>query len=103
MLSLISTSYSPFISAAGIDNPAFTHEMDTSSPLRNPPWQTQTGTNTNVAPSQRAQGRLPWTPTNLRRLAPLRMSNRSTDSFMMADASVDEEQEDKTGSHNTRL
>ncbi|KAI7798992.1 putative solute carrier family 9, partial [Triplophysa rosa] len=81
-------------SGAGIDNPAFIHEMDTSFPMRNPPWQT--GTSMNLAPSQRAEGRLPWTPTDLTRLSP-----------MMADASVDEEapekHEDKPGSHNTRL
>ncbi|XP_051729496.1 sodium/hydrogen exchanger 3.2 [Ctenopharyngodon idella] len=88
---------------AGVDNPAFIPEMDTSAPMRNPPWQTETGNNTAVAPSQRAQGRLPWTPTNLRHLAPLRMSTRSTDSFAMADASVDEEApEEKPGTH-TRL
>ncbi|KAK9957863.1 hypothetical protein ABG768_012066 [Culter alburnus] len=89
---------------AGVDNPAFIPEMDTSAPMRNPPWQTETGNNTAVAPSQRAQGRLPWTPTNLRHLAPLRMSTRSTDSFAMADASVDEEApEEKPGTHHTRL
>ncbi|XP_043073663.1 sodium/hydrogen exchanger 3.2 [Puntigrus tetrazona] len=88
---------------AGVDNPAFIPEMDTSPPMRNPPWQTETGNNTAVAPSQRAQGRLPWTPTNLRHLAPLRMSTRSTDSFAMADASVDDETpEEKPGAH-TRL
>ncbi|XP_067267116.1 sodium/hydrogen exchanger 3.2 isoform X2 [Chanodichthys erythropterus] len=89
---------------AGVDNPAFIPEMDTSAPMRNPPWQTETANNTAVAPSQRAQGRLPWTPTNLGHLAPLRMSTRSTDSFAMADASVDEEApEEKPGTHHTRL
>ncbi|XP_016407278.1 sodium/hydrogen exchanger 3-like [Sinocyclocheilus rhinocerous] len=89
---------------AGVDNPAFIPEMDTSPPMRNPPWQTETGNNTAVAPSQRAQGRLPWTPTNMRHLAPLRMSTRSTDSFVMADASLDEEApEEKPGTHHTRL
>ncbi len=89
------------ITAAGVDNPAFIPEMDTSPPMRNPPWQTETANNTAVAPSQRAQGRLPWTPTNLRHLAPLRMS---TDSLAMADASVDDEvPEEKPGTHHTRL
>ncbi|XP_067281881.1 sodium/hydrogen exchanger 3.2 [Pseudorasbora parva] len=89
----------------GLDNPAFIPEMDTSAPMRNPPWQTETGNNTAVAPSQkRAQGRLPWTPTSLRHLAPLRMSTRSTDSFAMADASVDEEAtEEKPEKNHTRL
>uniref|UniRef100_A0A671QQA8 Sodium/hydrogen exchanger n=1 Tax=Sinocyclocheilus anshuiensis TaxID=1608454 RepID=A0A671QQA8_9TELE len=69
---------------AGVDNPAFIPEMDTSPPI--------------------AQGRLPWTPTNLRHLAPLRMSTHSTDSFAMADASVDDEApEEKPGTHHTKL
>ncbi|KAK7139260.1 hypothetical protein R3I93_016407 [Phoxinus phoxinus] len=85
---------------AGVDNPAFIPEVDTSAPMRNPPWQTEPGNNTAVAPSQR----LPWTPTNLRHLAPLRRSARSADSIAMADASVDEEApEEKPGKHNTRL
>ncbi|XP_016348092.1 sodium/hydrogen exchanger 3.2 [Sinocyclocheilus anshuiensis] len=89
---------------AGVDNPAFIPEMDTSPPMRNPPWQTETANNTAVAASQRAQGRLPWTPTNLRHLAPLRMSTHSTDSFAMADASVDDEApEEKPGTHHTKL
>uniref|UniRef100_A0A673G313 Sodium/hydrogen exchanger n=1 Tax=Sinocyclocheilus rhinocerous TaxID=307959 RepID=A0A673G313_9TELE len=78
------------------------HRRSTNTPgagVDNP-----TGNNTAVAPSQRAQGRLPWTPTNMRHLAPLRMSTRSTDSFVMADASLDEEApEEKPGTHHTRL
>ncbi|XP_026145868.1 sodium/hydrogen exchanger 3.2 [Carassius auratus] len=89
---------------AGVDNPAFIPEMDMPPPMLNPPWQTETANNTAVAPSQRAQGRLPWTPTNLRRLAPLRLSARSTDTFAMADASVDDEApEEKPGTNHTRL
>uniref|UniRef100_A0A665VWT9 Sodium/hydrogen exchanger n=1 Tax=Echeneis naucrates TaxID=173247 RepID=A0A665VWT9_ECHNA len=52
---------------AGIENPAFMAELDSGM----------------VAPSQRAQVRLPWTPSNLRRLAPLRISTHSTDSFTL--------------------
>uniref|UniRef100_A0A672PIJ0 Sodium/hydrogen exchanger n=1 Tax=Sinocyclocheilus grahami TaxID=75366 RepID=A0A672PIJ0_SINGR len=78
------------------------HRRSTNTPgagVDNP-----TGNNTAVAPSQRAQGRLPWTSTNLRHLALLRMSTRSTDSFVMADASLDEEApEEKPGTHHTRL
>ncbi|XP_051948888.1 sodium/hydrogen exchanger 3-like [Xyrauchen texanus] len=85
---------------AGVENPAFI--PDTYPPTYNPPWQTGTGTNTTVAPSQRAQGRLPWTPTNLRDLAQLRLSNRSTDSFTMADASVDQGPQEKPGADHTR-
>uniref|UniRef100_A0AAR2ISV9 Sodium/hydrogen exchanger n=1 Tax=Pygocentrus nattereri TaxID=42514 RepID=A0AAR2ISV9_PYGNA len=66
---------------AGIENPAFMPEMDTPPP----PWLTEVETDTSVAPSQRAQRQLPWSPTNLQRLTPLRISNRSTDSFVMAD------------------
>lgn len=92
------------ITAAGVDNPAFIPEMDMPPPMLNPPWQTEPANNTAVAPSQRAQGRLPWTPTNLRRLAPLRLSARSTDTFAMADASVDDEApEEKPGTNHTRL
>ncbi|XP_056598130.1 sodium/hydrogen exchanger 3.2 isoform X1 [Triplophysa dalaica] len=82
-------------SGAGIVNPAFIHEMETPSPMRNLP-QTQTG-----------NSRLPLKPTDLRGLTPPRMTNRSTDSVMMADASVNEKKpekpEDKPGSHNTKL
>lgn len=87
---------------AGIDNPGYVEETDSCPPMRTPPWQRQTGSS--VAPSQRAQGRLPWTPTNLRRLAPMRMSNRSTDSFMMADTNEEppDEQDEQSGS-NTKL
>ncbi|NP_001106951.1 sodium/hydrogen exchanger 3.2 precursor [Danio rerio] len=89
---------------AGVDNPAYIPELDTSPSMRNPPWQTETGHNTAVAPSQRAQGRLPWTPTNLRRLAPLRVSSRSTDSFAMPEPAADEETpEEKPATHHTRL
>ncbi|XP_050992505.1 sodium/hydrogen exchanger 3.2 [Labeo rohita] len=85
---------------SGVDNPAFVPEMDTSPPMRNPPWQTETGNNTAVAPSQRAQDRLPWTPTNQSHLAPLRMSTHSTDTVVMAD---EEAPEEKPGTRHTRL
>ncbi|XP_054619079.1 sodium/hydrogen exchanger 3.1 isoform X2 [Dunckerocampus dactyliophorus] len=72
---------------AGIENPAFMPELDSMAPLQIPPWLAEAELDTSmVAPSQRAQVRLPWTPSNLRRLAPLRISTRSTDSFMQADA-----------------
>ncbi|XP_058474351.1 sodium/hydrogen exchanger 3-like isoform X2 [Solea solea] len=71
---------------AGIENPAFMPDMDPMAPLQIPPWLAEAELDSStVAPSQRAQVRLPWTPNNLRRLAPLRISTRSTDSFMMAD------------------
>ncbi|XP_051526678.1 sodium/hydrogen exchanger 3-like [Myxocyprinus asiaticus] len=91
----------PYGDEAGVENPAFI--PDTYPPMHNPPWQTGTGTNMTVAPSQRAQGRMPWTPNNLRQLAPLRLSTHSTDSFMIADASLDQEApEKKPGADHTR-
>uniref|UniRef100_A0A3P9IYT9 Sodium/hydrogen exchanger n=1 Tax=Oryzias latipes TaxID=8090 RepID=A0A3P9IYT9_ORYLA len=59
----------PVSVAGGIENPAFMAELDSGG----------------VAPSQRAQARPPLTAGDLRRLAPLRISTQSTDSFMMAD------------------
>ncbi|XP_046700045.1 sodium/hydrogen exchanger 3-like isoform X2 [Silurus meridionalis] len=76
----------------GIDNPAFMPEMDAPPP----PWLTEAENDSSVAPSQRAQRSLPWSPSNLRRLAPLRISNLSTDSFMMADAPSAEESHEET-------
>uniref|UniRef100_A0A671Z2T6 Sodium/hydrogen exchanger n=1 Tax=Sparus aurata TaxID=8175 RepID=A0A671Z2T6_SPAAU len=71
----------------GIENPAFMPDMDPMSQVQIPPWLAEAELDSGmVAPSQRAQVRLPWTPSNLRRLAPLRNSTHSTDSFMLADA-----------------
>ncbi|XP_051948549.1 sodium/hydrogen exchanger 3-like isoform X2 [Xyrauchen texanus] len=67
----------------GIDNPAFMPDMGT--PIQSPPWLMEPETDMAVAPSQRAQGRLPWT---LNRLVPMRISNCSMDSFLIADASL---------------
>ncbi|XP_070403407.1 sodium/hydrogen exchanger 3 isoform X1 [Nothobranchius furzeri] len=69
---------------AGIENPAFMPDVDL--PLQIPPWLEDVDS---VAPSQRAQVRLPWTPSNLRRLSPLRISTRSSDSFNLAEAPGD--------------
>ncbi|XP_062841517.1 sodium/hydrogen exchanger 3.2 [Trichomycterus rosablanca] len=80
-------SSTPTEGKPGIDNPAFMPEMD----IPPPPWLTESGNDASVAPSQRAQRHLPWSPNNLRRLAPLRSSNRSADSFVMADAPSTEE------------
>ncbi|XP_037651629.1 sodium/hydrogen exchanger 3-like isoform X2 [Sebastes umbrosus] len=71
---------------AGIENPAFMPDFDPMDPMQIPPWLAEAELDpTMVAPSQRAQVRLPWTPSNLQRLAPLRLSTRSTDSFTQAD------------------
>uniref|UniRef100_A0A6Q2YT61 Sodium/hydrogen exchanger n=1 Tax=Esox lucius TaxID=8010 RepID=A0A6Q2YT61_ESOLU len=71
-------------------------EMDSNEPMppmpQIPPWLAEAGEDSsNVAPSQRAQLRLPWTPTNLRRLAPLRLSTHSNDSFLLADSPATQE------------
>ncbi|KAM4539525.1 sodium/hydrogen exchanger 3-like [Odontesthes bonariensis] len=72
---------------AGIENPAFIPDLDPSAPLHIPPWlaeaEPDSGT---VAPSQQAQVRLPWASGNLHRLAPMRVSTQSSDSFMLAHA-----------------
>uniref|UniRef100_A0A4W6EDD9 Sodium/hydrogen exchanger n=1 Tax=Lates calcarifer TaxID=8187 RepID=A0A4W6EDD9_LATCA len=78
-------SVSPF-HPAGIENPAFMPDMDPMTPIQIPPWLMEAELDSGmVAPSQRAQVRLPWTPSNLRRLAPFRASAQSNDSFMLAD------------------
>ncbi|XP_026867376.1 sodium/hydrogen exchanger 3.1 isoform X2 [Electrophorus electricus] len=76
----------------GVENPAFMPEMDTPPP----PWVTEAEADTSVAPSQGAQRYLPWSPRNLHRLAPLRISDRSTDSFLMADAPATEESSEES-------
>uniref|UniRef100_A0A665VVY9 Sodium/hydrogen exchanger n=1 Tax=Echeneis naucrates TaxID=173247 RepID=A0A665VVY9_ECHNA len=69
---------------AGIENPAFMADVDPMDPMQIPPWLAEAELDSGmVAPSQRAQVRLPWTPSNLRRLAPLRISTHSTDSFTL--------------------
>lgn len=76
-----------YTTGAGIENPAFMPDLDPVAQVQIPPWlaEGEPDSITGVAPSQRAQTGLPWTPSNLRRLAPLRISTRSTDSFMLAD------------------
>ncbi|XP_023830955.1 sodium/hydrogen exchanger 3 [Salvelinus sp. IW2-2015] len=81
---------------AGIVNPAFMAEMDTMDPMppmqQIPSWLAEAEVDSStVVPSQRAQLRLPWTPSNLRRLAPLRLSTHSNDSFLLADSPATQE------------
>ncbi|XP_034401907.1 sodium/hydrogen exchanger 3.1 isoform X2 [Cyclopterus lumpus] len=67
---------------AGVANPAYMPDLDPMAPAQIPPWLAEAELDSGpVAPSQRAQLRLPWTPSDLRRLAPHRISIRSTDSF----------------------
>ncbi|XP_023648791.2 sodium/hydrogen exchanger 3.1 isoform X1 [Paramormyrops kingsleyae] len=70
-------------SGGGIENPAFMPDVDHASPLHTPPWSAVV--DDGVAPSQRAQVQLPWSPSNASRLTPLRISTRSNDSFILAD------------------
>ncbi|XP_076611205.1 sodium/hydrogen exchanger 3-like [Chaetodon auriga] len=81
---------------AGIENPVFMPDLDPMAQVQIPPWLADDELDSStVAPSQRAQVRLPWTPSNLRRLAPLRLSARSTDSFMLADAPAAQQRDDQ--------
>ncbi|MBN3322075.1 SL9A3 protein, partial [Atractosteus spatula] len=72
----------------GIENPAFMPDDELPAPLRTPPWMANEDT---VVPSQSARVHLPWTPNTFHRLAPLRLSTRSTDSFLLADVPAADE------------
>ncbi|MBZ3873593.1 Sodium/hydrogen exchanger 3 [Sciurus carolinensis] len=71
-------------SPAGIDNPVFSpdEDLDPSILARVPPWLSPGET---VVPSQRARVQIPHSPGNFRRLTPFRLSNKSVDSFLLAD------------------
>lgn len=59
-------------------------DLDPTDLLQIPPWFAESELDSSmVALSHRAQVDLPRTPSNLRRLAPLRISTRSTDSFTL--------------------
>ncbi|XP_018605907.1 sodium/hydrogen exchanger 3.1 [Scleropages formosus] len=73
----------------GIENPAFMPD----APPQTPPWSSSAQAEYGVAPSQMAQLRIPWSPGNLHRLAPLRISTRSNDSFLLADRPTTEEEQ----------
>ncbi|XP_068567479.1 sodium/hydrogen exchanger 3-like isoform X2 [Cebidichthys violaceus] len=76
---------------AGIENPAFMPDLDPMAPAQIPPWLAEAELDGGaVAPSQRAQLRLPWTASDLHRLDPLRISTRSTDSFAQAAQQMDD-------------
>lgn len=72
-----------FVHPAGIENPAFMPDLDPTDLLQISPWLESELDSSMVALSHRAQVDLPRTPSNLRRLAPLRISTRSTDSFTL--------------------
>lgn len=66
-------------SAGGIVNPAFMPDLDPIAQVQIPPWLEEAELDRGaVAPSQRAQLTLPWTPSSLHRLAPPRSSTSST-------------------------
>ncbi|XP_065255128.1 sodium/hydrogen exchanger 3 [Emys orbicularis] len=67
---------------SGIDNPAFSADDDQSIYMKFPPWLSDEDS---VVPSQRARVQLPYSPNNFRRLTPFRLSNKSVDSFLLAD------------------
>lgn len=75
--------------AVGVENPAFMPDLDPVAQLQIPPWLAEAELSSSmVSPSERAQVSIPWTPSHLSRLTPLRISTRSTDSFMEADAQI---------------
>ncbi|XP_043835785.1 sodium/hydrogen exchanger 3 isoform X2 [Dromiciops gliroides] len=69
-------------STTGIDNPVFSTEEDQSIFTKVPPWLSPEET---VVPSQRARVQIPYSPSNFRRLTPIRLSTKSVDSFLLAD------------------
>ncbi|XP_047238929.1 sodium/hydrogen exchanger 3-like [Girardinichthys multiradiatus] len=79
---------------AGIKNPAFMPDLNPSSAMHIPPWLADAEPEVNlVAPSERAQVRLPWVPGH--HLPSLRTRTRSDDTFQVED----EEQEDREHLH----
>ncbi|XP_075068923.1 sodium/hydrogen exchanger 3 [Mixophyes fleayi] len=68
--------------AFGIDNPVFSTDDDQNISMKFAPWLCNEDA---VVPSQRARVQIPYSPRNLRRLTPLRISNRSVDSFLITD------------------
>lgn len=77
---------SPMNFFLGIDNPVFSVDDDQSIYMKLSPWLSSEDT---VVPSQRARVQIPYSPDNFRRLAPIRLSNKSTDSFLLADGPED--------------
>uniref|UniRef100_A0A4X2LSX1 Sodium/hydrogen exchanger n=1 Tax=Vombatus ursinus TaxID=29139 RepID=A0A4X2LSX1_VOMUR len=70
-------------STTGIDNPVFSTEEEQSIFTKVPPWLSSEET---VVPSQRARVQIPYSPSNFRRLTPIRLSAKSVDSFLLADS-----------------
>ncbi|XP_035175168.1 sodium/hydrogen exchanger 3 isoform X3 [Oxyura jamaicensis] len=72
--------------STGIDNPVFSADDDQSIYMKFSPWLSSEDT---VVPSQRARVQIPYSPNNFRRLTPFRLSNKSIDSFLLADGPED--------------
>ncbi|KAG8572191.1 hypothetical protein GDO81_011966 [Engystomops pustulosus] len=69
-------------SSFGIDNPVFTSDDEQNTAMKFTPWLYNEDA---VVPSQRARVQIPYSPSSLRRLNPLRVSSRSVDSFLIND------------------
>ncbi|XP_075683012.1 sodium/hydrogen exchanger 3 [Rhinoderma darwinii] len=63
--------------AYGLDNPVFSTDDEQNTSMKFTPWLCNEDA---VVPSQRARVQIPCSPSNFRRLTPLRVSNRSVDS-----------------------
>uniref|UniRef100_A0A8D2JFF3 Sodium/hydrogen exchanger n=1 Tax=Varanus komodoensis TaxID=61221 RepID=A0A8D2JFF3_VARKO len=71
-----------FTDTSGIDNPVFSADVEQTTTMRFPPWLSCEEV---VVPSQRARVQIPYSPNSFQRLAPIRLSNRSVDSFLQVD------------------
>ncbi|XP_062981407.1 sodium/hydrogen exchanger 3 [Elgaria multicarinata webbii] len=71
-----------FTDTSGIDNPVFSADVEQTATMRFPPWLS---CEEMVVPSQRARVQIPYSPNSFQRLAPIRLSNRSVDSFLQVD------------------
>ncbi|XP_056376110.1 sodium/hydrogen exchanger 3 isoform X2 [Hyla sarda] len=68
--------------AFGIDNPIFSTDDEQNTSMNFTPWLYNEDA---VVPSQRARVQIPYSPSNIKRLTPLRVSSRSIDSFLIND------------------
>uniref|UniRef100_A0A670ZNM5 Sodium/hydrogen exchanger n=1 Tax=Pseudonaja textilis TaxID=8673 RepID=A0A670ZNM5_PSETE len=71
-----------FTDTNGIDNPVFSADVEQNAIMKFTPWLSN---DEMVVPSQRARVQIPYSPNSFQRLAPIRLSNRSTDSFLQLD------------------
>ncbi|KAM3823588.1 sodium/hydrogen exchanger 3 [Vipera latastei] len=76
-----------FTDTNGIDNPVFSADIEQNAIMKFTPWQSS---DEMVVPSQRARVQIPYSPNSFQRLAPIRLSNRSTDSFLQLDGAEEQ-------------